>query len=413
MNLKTVLMALAVAVAVPAFADVVALDTIYYDNEWKAANGPHFASYFRVVESNPKADARRQLRDYYITGELQGECDYVTIDRQDDANTVLNGGCTTYFKSGSIESKVVYENGARQGEYIRYYANNTLAERANYNNGRLDGLRSVFDEDGLCKQTEYSNGKPISDYYIMSSSDGLYSRVSMADDSPIYTSPNISEVKTEYHDGALWTYYIHDGLMVALTNTQSNEYGKYYREYVTITNNSFYPIEFDPVECSATLRDKKGELVDLEIQSAEAYDKRIKRTQNWNSALLGVAVGLSAFNAGYSTTTTTTHFGGSRHSYGHGHSHYHGTTTSVTHSYDPVAALMTQWAAGRELATFNESNFRERQAREEGYLKRTTIGPGESVQGYFNIKRKDGVELIVKVPIAGAEFVFPLDVRKK
>jgi hypothetical protein len=167
------------------------------------------------------------------------------------------------------------------------------------------------------------------------------------------------------------------------------------------------------VECSATLRDKKGELVDLEIQSAEAYDKRIKRTQNWNSALLGVAVGLSAFNAGYSTTTTTTHFGGSRHSYGHGHSHYHGTTTSVTHSYDPVAALMTQWAAGRELATFNESNFRERQAREEGYLKRTTIGPGESVQGYFNIKRKDGVELIVKVPIAGAEFVFPLDVRKK
>lgn len=408
-------------------ADVAPLDTIYYDKDWKGVNGPHFATYYRVIEVNPDSNCQKKFRDYYLTGELQSEGGYITLDRYDDSKSVMDGEYITYYKSGAIQNKGKRMYGKREGEHFYFHENGSIIERAYFSNDQFHGLYTKFGDDGLCYQMEYWNGNPKYDYYIVTNDNGLYSKLNLKDNTPIYTSPSVSDKKVEYIDGEAWPYYIHDGLMVAMTNTRTNDYGKYYRVYVNITNNSFFSIEFDPTESTAVLTDRKGIEKELEIQSAQQYDKRIRRTQMWEEALVGFANGMAASNAGYSTSTTITNYSGSSYSSGRGSaygsggyafgtysgsSNYYGSSISTTRTYDAGAAYQAQLAASKQMAAFSESNFQVRQARNEGYLKRTTINPGESIKGYFNIKRKDGESLNITLNISGTQYEFLWNVKK-
>lgn len=221
-----------------------------------------------------------------------------------------------YFKSGAIEQKGYKINGIVQGEYIRYYESGNIAIRVNMLNGEPHGLYTEFSEDGLCIQQEYNYGKPIHDYIVISNSDGLYSKLKLADQTPIFSTPSQSDMKVEYKNGTPWQYYVNDGICVMITCSEINDYGKYYRMYVNFTNNTFHPIDFDPIESIATLKNKKGEERILEIQTAEQYDKRIRRTQMWEEALVAFGEGLAASNAGYSRSTTTSTYSGYGNSYG-------------------------------------------------------------------------------------------------
>lgn len=55
----------------------------------------------------------------------------------------------------------------------------------------------------------------------------------------------------------------------------------------------------------------------------------------------------------------------------------------------------------------------DRRTGEEGYLKKTTIHPGESILGFMNVKRKKGLEMRVVIPLNGQNYVFDWDVSKK
>lgn len=427
MNLKLFFASALFLIFASSSAQKVELDTIYYDKEWKGVSGPHFASYYRIIEKNPIDTIHKRLRDYYIDGSLQGEGEYITIDRTDDSKTTFNGKCINYYKSGAIAEQSTRVNGKYQGEYIRFYENGSIQLRVNMNDNQPHGLLTEFHEDGICVQQEFWFGKPKYDYYIISNDNGLYSRIRTSDNMPIFTSPSITDKKVSYYDGDAWPYYIHDGLLVSMNNSRINDYGKYYRVNLNITNNTFYPIEYDPSETIATLIDKNGKERVLEVQTAEQYDSRIKRTQRWEEALACVANGMAAASAGYSSSTTNTYYSGSSYSSGSasaygsggyaygsysGSTNYYGSSTSTTQTYDAAAAYKAQLEASQQIAEFSESNFRIRQSRQEGYLKRTTINPGESIRGYFNIKRKDGETLYIVLKVAGADFVFPWDVKR-
>ena len=103
------------------FAEAVQTDTIYYDKDWKGVSSPHFATFFRVVEKNPVEGYRKLFRDYFMTGELQSEGGYISIDRYDDSKSIMDGEWINYFRSGKIEQKGNRVNGKQEGEYIRYY----------------------------------------------------------------------------------------------------------------------------------------------------------------------------------------------------------------------------------------------------------------------------------------------------
>lgn len=413
--------------ALSSAAQIAKLDTIYYDKDWKGVSGPHFATYYRIIEQNPDSTYRKIYRDYYINGNIQSEGGYVSIDKYDDSKSIFDGDYVCYYKSGSVEQKGTRVQGKEQGEYIKFFENGNIAIRANMKDNKLHGLLTQFDEDGLCYQQEYWYGEPRYDYYIVSNDKGLFSKIRTSNNTLIITSPELASKKVDYVDGEPWPYYIHDGLMVAMTNSRTNDYGKYYRVFLNITNNTFFPIEFDPSETIAILVDKKGKTRNLEVQTSEQYDKRIRRTQMWEEALVGFANGLAAANAGYSTSTTQSSYSGSSYSSGSasafgsggyaygsysGSTNYYGSSTSTTRTYDASAAYQAQLAASQQMAAFSESNFQVRQARQEGYLKRTTIYPGESISGYFNIKRKDGETLYIYIKVADAEFQFPWNVKK-
>lgn len=408
-----------------AYAEV-EMDTIYYDKEWKGVSNRHFATFYRVIEKNPVEGYKKMCRDFFITGELQSEGSYLSIDRFDDSKSVWDGECITYYKNGTIERKNNHLNGRLHGEWIHFTEEGNVDERGYFHNGDIHGLYTRFTKDGLCIQQEFNNGDPLYDYYVVSNSNGLYSKLKLTDNTPVYQSPSLSDKKIEYRDGEAWPYYINDGILIAMTNTETSDYGKYYRIFINLTNNSFFPIEFDPIESVAILTDKKGKETALEIQSAQDYDKKIRRSQFWEEFAVGLANGLAAANAGYSTSTTTSSYTGTRNSYGSasaygsggyaygsysGTSNYYGSSTSTTRTYDAAAAYKAQMAASQNMAALSENNYQKRQARNEGYLKHTTINPGESISGYFNIKRKKGETLVVTLNIAGAEYSFPWNVK--
>ena len=75
-------------------------DTLYYDKDWKGVESKAFATYVRVFSDPNDEKFPKRCRDYYITGELQSEGEYISIDKYDDSKSVFNGEWTTYYKSG-------------------------------------------------------------------------------------------------------------------------------------------------------------------------------------------------------------------------------------------------------------------------------------------------------------------------
>ena len=80
-------------------------DTIFYDQNWKGVPNREFASFYRIVTESKDPNYRNRFRDYYITGELQAEGSYISIDKYDDQRSVFDGETTNYFKSGKIQRK--------------------------------------------------------------------------------------------------------------------------------------------------------------------------------------------------------------------------------------------------------------------------------------------------------------------
>ena len=176
---------------------------------------------------------------------------------------------------------------------------------------------------------------------------------------------------------------------------------------------------------------KNGREVVLEVYSSDQYMRKVRRRQNWDMILTGIGEGLAAAGAGYSqsTTSTSSSYNGYSNSYGNAYSYgtggyasggysgtgsYYGnsTTTSTTVNYDAAAAYQAQIIASNRMANYENALLQDRAIKQKGYLRKTTIYPGESIQGYVNIKRVNGATMIVWVDINGAKYEFPWNVSK-
>ena len=300
------------------------LDTLFYDNNWMGVESMAFATYYRVVSESDDANFGKRIRDYYITGELQGESRYISIDKYDDSKSVFDGEYANYYKSGQVAEKGVRINGVGEGEYTAYYENGLVKSHCMLKNGNCEGILTIFDETGeKCYQTEMTDGEPCYDYYVISDKDGYCSKFSIDDDTPIWESPSYEEQQTEYRDGELWSYYVKNGLVVVANNNQIRDYGKWYRISIEIYNNSMVPIVFDPARIMSSLMKADGQEIALEVYSAEQYMKKVNRSQAWAMAMTGVAEGLAAASAGYSTSTTHTNslYSGYSNSYGNAYAY--------------------------------------------------------------------------------------------
>jgi len=233
-----------------------------------------------------------------------------------------------------------------------------------------------------------------------------------------FSTPDVSEKKTEYQDGIPYQYYVNNGLTISLTNAKNSEYGKWFRIDIVIQNNTEQTIDFDPISCiTAYSIDKDEKQTDLDVWAYERYMKKVNKVQMWNALGVGLTEGLAAAGAGYSTsTTTTTHYNGVHNNHapnnGHGnydHRPYSGsvhTTTRTTTTYDAGTAYQAQAIAQNNVAAFSDSQWNISNAIQMGYLKRNTIYSGQSIAGYVLIQRKTGKALYVTITVNGANYKY-------
>ena len=213
---------------------------------------------------------------------------------------------------------------------------------------------------------------------------------------------NDSTVMSEYNDGKIWAYRQIEDCVVGMTNYEAkDDYGKYYQIAIFIKNLGESSITFDPDKVTSLLTTKAGDTHDLQVYTYDEYMKKVKNAQALSMALLGFSAGMNAGMAGYQTTYTTT--------YGAGRMPY----TQVHTTYNYAAASAANMAATAQMMTLSKLMADDRNMKSQGYLKITTVHPGEGIIGYMNIKRKKGQMMTVDIPVGDCVYSFEWDVTKR
>lgn len=387
-----------------AIANAQKLDTLYYDKDWKVVKNVLFASYYRIYDASDKSQGRKPFRDYYITGELQSEGGYISLDMEDDSKTVMDGEWTNYYKSGKVDQKGFRINGVPEGEEFYYYEDGSLKIHALYKNGKLDGVLTRILENGDCVQEQYENGTPKYDYYWYGTKNGLSGKVRYSDKQVIWESPGLNEQKTDYRNGAAYPYYIKNGVKVSMGCTITDYYNDWYQMTIIITNNSLAPIEFDPEKITAVVISTKDEEKPRHVWTADEFYRKVNRAQKFAAISMGIAAGLSGVNDGKSVSHTNSY------------SQRDGYSSSTTYTYNSYEAQLQRTMRMNQLMDWENAMYQEREARSRDYLRRTTINPGEAIYGYVNIEQYHARKekgLWVVVDINGAKYPFNWNVAKK
>ena len=213
---------------------------------------------------------------------------------------------------------------------------------------------------------------------------------------------NDTTVMSEYNDGRIWAYRQIGDFVVGMTNYEAKDnYGKYYQIAIFIKNLGEKSITFDPDMITSSLYTNRGDTLELQVYNYDEYMKKVKNAQAWSMALIGFSAGMNAGMAGYQTTYTTT--------YGAGRMPY----TQVHTTYNYAAASAANIAATTQIMTLSKLMSDELNTKSQGYMKITTVHPGEGIIGYMNIKRKKGELMTVNIPVGRFVYKFDWDVNRK
>ena len=336
----------------PAFSQKV--DTLYYDKDWKVVEIKQFASFIRYALYPKDINARKLVRDFYVTGEIQGEGGFLSIDPKDDSKSIWEGECVNYYKNNKKERVTFFRNGVMQGSQLMYFDNGNMKAEKKFENGKCNGLQleyfengnkkgemnylndipngictdykengnvnrscniingkingiytQFYDDDISCQQVEMKDGEPTTPYYTYSNKNGASFKLKFSDNSIYLESPDISQKKTFLKDGTNWEYYSINGLFLAVSPLIQRDYGKYLTLNIVLSNNSPIPILISP-ESIIAFKTNKGTKNRLETLSSDDYSKKINGTQMWSSFFNALGEGMAASNAGYSSSASTT-----------------------------------------------------------------------------------------------------------
>ncbi len=201
-----------------------------------------------------------------------------------------------------------------------------------------------------------------------------------------------SDVYTEWVDGKLWAYKSDENNTVGMTvYPEKDDYGKYYQISLFIMNTTDRPIIFDPADVSAKLA-LGTNIKKLEVYTNEEYQKMVTRKQRRDMILYGMAAGLSAGSAGYSTT------------YVNGYAY----TT-----YNPSVASLANMTVANQLSSMEDAMEYEKRIKQIGYLKKNTIYPNQGVSGYMNIKAAGNGVIAIEIPVGDDIYNFQWHAGKK
>ena len=369
-------------------------DTIYYNKNWHVTTNRAFANYYRLALYPADSSLPREYKTYYISGELQGEGGFVELDKADDAKSVFDGECVTYYKNGQVAEKKTIVGRVLHGDYTTFYESGLVKEHVVMVNNLKDGLHTAFSEDGqVCRVTPYRADEPEG-YYVVIDFHGNYSKFDLNTNEPILEPSSLSEMQTEYKNGVAWHYYNKNGLIVGVSNAQQKELGGYRELGVFIVNKSMMNVDIDP-DRMEVYNMKNGKRSDFKLVDADEYDKKIlkqkkavaKRDKHKKKVKVvyehennvNANLGAREFGAGTSNTLKT------------------------------FQARMTEL---KKLEGGNRMHYAERLPEDLGYLERTTVHPGEIMTGYLYTSDRKAEDLFVKVNIGGIDYLFEWKTNK-
>lgn len=350
----------------------------------------HKPTYYRVVynDSNTYHEGK-PIKDYYITGELQGIGNILSLGEVSDENTVFDGKVTSFWKNGIVSYEANYINGILDGPYFLYDSTGNPTTTAFFRNGVLDGQFIEDIDDGNTLYAYLSEGKPTDEYYTILCPSGDRKKVNYNGNSLLMGSPMKSGRTQYYRQGKTWQHYSVDGVSYAVSLSLLDEYGKWFLVEVSIANESPNFINFDATNISAQVT-KGGKTTPLNAWSADEYIKMVRRKQDFSTAMLAIVEGFAASAASYSTTYTNTV------TYGHGHPTYSYSTSTT---YNPEAARRASQEAEQRISEHEYNQAMKRKSLTEGYLQRNTIFPGETLYGFVLIPRKDFDSVTIKLQV--------------
>lgn len=146
--------------------------TEYLDEEWKHCEAKN-ASYYRIITYVAPHTPKGIVKDYYITGELQGEGTFVWVDYSDDGKNFSEGEMKTYYRSGKVKSHTYYYNNKPNGPTQEYFENGSVKSETCFNHGTITGISKTYHENGnLSIIANYDNGELKGNKYLQFSEDG-------------------------------------------------------------------------------------------------------------------------------------------------------------------------------------------------------------------------------------------------
>lgn len=374
----------------------------------------------------------------FVNGKYDGlHCTYdengVIKEESNCKEGTYDGNSVLYYDSGNVKIRQRYKSGELDGKYTEYAQGGQIIKECHYKDGWLDGLYTQFLDNGNFKQLEYDAGIPKTEYYYLGTPTGQMSRYYLSDNKPYWEPMKEEDRKVTYRNGETWAYYSQNGLTIAMTNSYSNEYGKWWKLDIIITNDSIEPIVFDPHNGIVAYSSKGDKTTILEVWPCYEYTNRVRKRQNTGEFFYALGEAVGNMNAGYTTSTTQTNqlYGGTINSYGVGATvgaavgsdgyavggavgAYAGSTsylggsltTSTTVTYDATAAYIQNAISGQRIAALHNTNLEERAAIEKGYLEITTVYPGETISGFVYVERRPADYVEFDFNVEGNKYKF-------
>ena len=259
------------------------VDTIYYNKNWKVTKNKQFASYYRLALYPADETTIKEFKTYYMSGELQSEGNFISLDSRDDAKSQFNESMSIYFKNGEVAEKRNYLNGKLDGEQTIYYANGNVKEHSYMKQGAIDGPKATFTEDGkVCTLTPFDNGQ-TQGYYVIVDSEGNYSKYSLDTKQPILEAPQPNEIMTEIQEWRGMALLQQERTHRWCEQCHVDDIGRYREIGVFIVNKSMNNIDIDPAQIEVySLKGKKRK--DYELVEANEYDDKIKKLKKKKTA---------------------------------------------------------------------------------------------------------------------------------
>lgn len=207
---------------------------------------------------------------------------------------------------------------------------------------------------------------------------------------------NDSTFTAEYRNGDEWAMIAKEGFIVGVSNKLiKDDYGKFYRLQIMIQNLSNNSFVFTPETVSSYCTLKDQSVNRMKVYTSESFQKMIRNKQMWAEALTGFSNGLNAGMAGYSTSYVSTPYGG-----------------YTVSTYNPGNTAVANMIATNQMMEMGKQMENDRKIRDEGYLKKNTIHPGEGIVGYMFVKKQRGVTMEVQIPVNGVVFDFKWNIKK-